>query len=133
MAKAWAKFPYADKKYQYTAATLKKAWDRLHKGDAEPFPKNEAVVDAWIAFHAGEFQKAAELGLKAGAEGTSVANKAQAIFANYLEENDKRKLELLEEVAGARRGAAGQGARRTPMRITGRRTHSAAMRRAFRS
>ena len=100
MAKAWAKFPYADKKYQYTVATLKKAWDRLHKGDSEPFPKNDAVVEAWIAFHGGEFQKAAELGLKAGgAEGTNVANKAQAIYANYLEENDKRKLELFEEVA----------------------------------
>jgi len=99
MAKAWAKFPYSDKKYQYTAASLKKAWDRLHKGDAEPFPKSEAAVEAWIAFHAGEFQKAAELGLKAGAEGASVANKAQAIYANYLEDSDKRKLELFEEVA----------------------------------
>ena len=99
MAKAWVKFPYADKKYHYTAATLKKAWDRLHKGDAESFPKDEAVVDAWLAFHAGDFQKASELGLKAGADGTNVANKAQAIYANYLEENDKRKLELFEEVA----------------------------------
>ena len=101
MAKAWAKFPYADKKYQYTAATLKKAWDRLHKGDAEPFPKDEAVVEAWIAFHAGDFQKAAEAGMKAGgAAGINVANKAQAIYANYLEDSDKRKLELFEEVAG---------------------------------
>ena len=39
MAKAWAKFPYSDKKYQYTATTLKKAWDRLHKGDAEALPE----------------------------------------------------------------------------------------------
>ena len=39
MAKAWAKFPYSDKKYQYTAATLKKTWDRLHKGDAEALPE----------------------------------------------------------------------------------------------
>jgi hypothetical protein len=62
MAKTWAKFPYADKKYVYTAATLKKAWDRLHRGDCEPFPKDAAVVDAWIAFHAGDFQKAAEQG-----------------------------------------------------------------------
>ena len=99
MAKAWAKFPYSDKKYQYTATTLKKAWDRLHKGDAEALPKSDALVDAWLAFHAGEFQKAAELGLKAGADGTNVANKAQAIYANYLEENDKRKLELFQEVA----------------------------------
>jgi urease accessory protein UreF len=99
MAKAWAKFPYPDKSFQYTAATLKKAWDRLHRGDAEPFPKSDAAIEAWIAFHAGEFQKAAELGAKAGDEGISVANKAQAIYANYLEENEKRKLELFDEVA----------------------------------
>ncbi len=99
MAKAWTKFPYADKKFAYTAATLKKAWDGLHKGDAEPWPKDDAVVEAWIAFHAGEFQKACELGLKAGGAGVTVANKAQAIYANYLEEDEKRKLALLEEVA----------------------------------
>ncbi len=99
MAKGWAKFPYADKKYQYTAATLKKAWDRLHKGDAEPFPKDEAVVEAWLAFHAGDFQKAAELGLKAGGAGITAANKATAIYANYLEENEKTKLALFQQVA----------------------------------
>ena len=99
MAKAWAKFPYPDKSFVYTTATLKKSWDRLHKGDAEPLPKSDAVIDAWIAFHAGDFQKAAELGTKAGDDGVSVANKAQAIYANYLEENEKRKLDLFEEVA----------------------------------
>jgi hypothetical protein len=99
MAKAWAKFPYPDKKFSYTAATLKKAWDGLHKGDAEPWPKQDAVIEAWIAFHAGEFQKANDLGIKAAGAGTTVANKAQAIYANYLEEDEKRKLALLEEVA----------------------------------
>ncbi len=99
MAKAWAKFPYPDKSFQHTPATLKKAWDRLHKGDAEAWPKNDDVVEAWIAFHAGDFQKAAELGAKAGDDGITVANKAQAIYANYLEDNDKRKLELFDEVA----------------------------------
>lgn len=99
MAKTWAKFPHADKKFQHTPATLKKSWDRLHRGDAEPFPKNDAVISAWIAFHAGDFQTAAELGAKAGADGVNVANKAQAIYANYLELSDKKKLELFEEVA----------------------------------
>jgi tetratricopeptide (TPR) repeat protein len=99
MAKAWAKFPYPDKSFHYTAASLKKAWDRLHKGDAELFPKNEEVVEAWIAFHAGDFQKAAQLGTEAGDDGVTVACKAQAIYANYLEEGEKRKLELFEEVA----------------------------------
>ncbi|MFN7571978.1 MAG: hypothetical protein ACK5TK_11085 [Betaproteobacteria bacterium] len=99
MAKAWTKFPYPDKQFHYTAATLKKAWERLHKGDAEPWPKADAAIEAWIAFHAGEFQKAVELGIKAGGAGITAANKAQAIYANYVEDDDKRKLDLFQEVA----------------------------------
>lgn len=99
MAKGWAKFPFPEKKFTYSAATLKKAWDRLHKGDCEPWPKDAAVLEAWLAFHAGEFHKAAELGLAVGGAGITAANKATAIYANYLEENEKKKLALFEEVA----------------------------------
>lgn len=98
MAKAWTKFPHKDQ-FSYTPVTLKKAWERLHKGDAEPLPKDGSVIEAWIAFHAGEFQRAMELGVKAGVDGMNVANKAQAIYANYLESDDKRKLDLFNEVA----------------------------------
>ena len=100
MAKGWAKFPYADRKYVHTAATLKKAWSRLHRGDQEPYPKDAAVVDAWIAFHAGDFEQAARAGLAAGGAGVTAANKATSIYANYLEDSEKRKLALFEEVAG---------------------------------
>lgn len=96
---AWSKFPYSDDAYTYTAASLKKAWARLHAGDAEPFPKDAALLDAWIAFHAGEFEKAAKLGLAQGMAGYAVANKATAIYANYLEKSEKKKLALFEEVA----------------------------------
>lgn len=98
MAK-WTKFPYDTADYTYDAAALKKNWARLHAGDAEPFPKDAKVVEAWALFHAGEFQKAAEAGLKAGGAGITVANKAQAIYANYLEKSEKTKLELFMEVA----------------------------------
>lgn len=98
MAK-WNKFPYPDKKYVYTPASLKKAWAALHRGDAEPFPKKEAVIDAWIAYHQGEYQKATDLGLAAGGAGITVANKATAMYATYLENNAKNKLALFEEVA----------------------------------
>lgn len=98
MAKAWAKFPYPEKQYVYTAATLKKAWDRLHRGDCEPFPKEKEAVDAWIAYHAGDFQRAVELGLDAGPGGINAANKAQCMYANYLESGEKTKLALFEEV-----------------------------------
>lgn len=96
---AWTKFPHSDEAYIYTAAGIKKAWPRLHAGDAEPFPKDAALVEAWIAFHAGEFEKAAKLGLAQGIAGYSVANKATSIYANYLEKSDAKKLKLFEEVA----------------------------------
>ena len=98
MAK-WTAFPHADKAYLYDAASLKKNWDRLHRGDCEPFPKDAKVQEAWIAYHAGEFEKAAELGLKAGMAGYAAANKAACIYANYLEKSEATKLRLYQEVA----------------------------------
>lgn len=100
MAKSsWKKFPYPEKNYCYAGAALKKAWSRLHRGDAEPFPADEAVQEAWRAYHAGDFGKAVELGLAAGLPGYNAANKAAMIYANYLEDDDDRKLELLLAVA----------------------------------
>jgi tetratricopeptide (TPR) repeat protein len=98
MAK-WTPFPYDADDYTYDAAALKKQWARLHKGDAEPFPKDEAVLAAWTLFHAGQFQKAHDAGLKLGDAGLVVANKAQSIYANYLEASEKNKLAMFLEVA----------------------------------
>jgi hypothetical protein len=101
MAKAtgWAAFPYADKSYRYTAATLRKSWSRLHQGDCEPYPGDAAAVDAWIRYHAGDFEGAVAAGLAVGGAGIAAANKAACIHANYLEEDEKRKLGIFEEVA----------------------------------
>ena len=98
MAK-WTAFPHDAADYTFDTATLKKRWERLHAGDAEPLPTDAKVLAAWALFHAGEFQKAAEAGLKAGGAGITVANKAQAIYANYLEKSEKTKLALFTEVA----------------------------------
>jgi tetratricopeptide (TPR) repeat protein len=97
--KSWTEFPYSDKAYHYTAATAKKAWGRLHKGNREPFPEDKKVLQAWLHFHAGEFAKAVEEGLAAGAAGFNVANHAQNIYANYLEEDEAVQLKLFQEVA----------------------------------
>jgi tetratricopeptide (TPR) repeat protein len=97
MAK-WTAFPYDAADYTYDAAALKKHWSRLHAGDVEPFPKDDKVLAAWVMFHAGEFHKACEAGLKAGGAGLTVANKAQAIYANYLEKSEKTRLALFQEV-----------------------------------
>jgi hypothetical protein len=95
----WTPFPY-EGDYEFDAASLKKNWGRLHTGDCEPLPKQTAVLQAWVLFHNGDFQQATEAGIKAGGDGITVANKATSIYANYLEQKEKTKLELFMEVAG---------------------------------
>ena len=99
----WNAFPYDAAPYTLDAAALKERWSRLHAGDAEALPKDDKVLAAWGHFHAGEFQKAVDAGLKAMAAGApaglTVANKAQAIYANYLERSEKGKQMLFMEVA----------------------------------
>src|SRR6266705_1692449 len=108
MAKQWTKFHHHAKAYAYHGAALKKQWDRLHRGDGEPFPKDVAVLDAWRHYHAGEFQQAVEAGVAAGGAGINAAIKAQSIYANYLEKAAKEKLALFEEAAGWAAGRRAQ-------------------------
>jgi len=100
MAKKWAKFPHPATAYTYDRAALKKHWDRLHRGDCEPMPKDVAVLDAWRHYHAGEFQQAVQIGIAADGAGVNAAIKAQSIYAHYLERGAKEKLALFEEAAG---------------------------------
>ena len=95
----WTAFPHLGD-YSFDAASTKKNWARLHQGDCEPLPKDAAVLAAWVLFHNGEFQKAFDAGIKAGADGVTVANKASCIYANYLETKEKQKLDMLMESAG---------------------------------
>ena len=97
MAK-WTEFPHTGD-YAFDAASLKKNWARLHKGDCEPLPKDAALLQAWMLYHNGEFQKAFDSGIKAGVAGATVANKAACIYANYLESKESTKLDFFTESA----------------------------------
>lgn len=117
--KAWAEFPYPDKRYDYAGAALAKAWPTLHAGDQEPFPdeKHAAVLlkaapksgndaaalatqlqEAWRAFHRGAFEAAYEAGRSLGAPGASVAIKAGGINATYLVDDAKARIARYEEL-----------------------------------
>jgi tetratricopeptide (TPR) repeat protein len=95
----WITFPYPDGAYLHSAASLEQAWPQLHRGDAEPFPLKARIVDAWIAFHAGDFERARRMGLDAGLDGYAVAHKATCIYASFIETSEKNKLAMFEEVA----------------------------------
>lgn len=97
MAK-WTAFPRLGD-YQYDTASVTREWHRLHASDAEPLPTDARVLQAWVLFHNGEFQRAMEAGLAAGGAGITVANKAACIYANYLEKKEKTRLAILQEAA----------------------------------
>ena len=98
MAKAsWARFPHPEKAYAYEGASLRKSWDRLHRGDCEPFPQDAALQAAWRAYHRGDFGAAVEAGSGLGAAGYTVASKAQVIYATYLEQAGARKVRHFQE------------------------------------
>ena len=95
----WKAFPYDASAYRHATETLNEHWARLHAGDAEPLPADARVLAVWALFHAGDFEQAMQAGLAAGGGGITAANKAQAIYAKYLETSERAKLAMFEEVA----------------------------------
>ena len=104
----WTAFPFENIGFRHDLVGLKKHWRRLHVGDAEPWPKDKAAQAAWVLFHAGDFQKAHAAGLAAGSAGTTVANKAQAIYAHYLERSEQVKLAMFQAVLARAEAQAAQ-------------------------
>jgi hypothetical protein len=121
MAKSsWAAFPHPDKGFDYAGDKLAKAWAKLHAGDLEPYPDEKHVakllkanpklgkdatkisaqlLDAWRAFHRGDFHDAYEAGTALKELGASVAIKAGGIHATYLVKNEKEKLARFDGLA----------------------------------
>jgi tetratricopeptide (TPR) repeat protein len=94
----WTAFPQLGE-YRHDADSVTREWARLHAGDAEPLPADARVLQAWVLFHNGSFQEAMEAGLAAGPVGITVANKAQCIYANYLEKKEKARLDFFLDAA----------------------------------
>ena len=131
----WIQFPYKEQATALTGRALEKSWERLHRGDREPWPDAKRVaavhrhdpaarallaapdtdaalaarlVEAWRAFHQGDFGEAWRAGNELGALGAVVACKAAGVYVTYLEDRKPRAEALLEEaVALAARAAEG--------------------------
>jgi tetratricopeptide (TPR) repeat protein len=95
----WNSFPYLDDAYAYEGAALEENWPRLHAGDREPFPQSAEAQDAWRAYHRGDFEAAARRGEALGAPGAAAAAKAINIYASYLVEDRRDKLDLFLRAA----------------------------------
>jgi len=97
MAK-WAAFPQLGE-FTFDRESVKKHWDRLHRGDLEPLPSDAGALEAWTLYHNGEFQKAVAAGLEAGGSGITASIKAACAYATYLEKKERTRLDLFLEAA----------------------------------
>lgn len=52
---SWTPFPFIGA-YVYDTGCVAQHWKRLHAGDAEPMPGDDAVLQAWAHFHNGFFK-----------------------------------------------------------------------------
>ncbi|MCG8466243.1 MAG: hypothetical protein MI750_15555 [Xanthomonadales bacterium] len=110
---AWAAFPHDNSAYDYSADDLKNHWDQLHQGDRVLWPDEACfseydmditeaqanlLVQAWQAFHRGDFYQAVSLADEAGICGHAVANKATGIYADYLEEDEAQQQSLYQSI-----------------------------------
>lgn len=118
---SWAEFPRAEARFEYPDQALAEAWPELHRGDQEPFPDRDRILDmdpecadaeaaaaalqqAWRDFHAGRFAAAVAGADALGLVGHAVANKACGIYADYLEDDDETRVDIYR--GGIRRAEA---------------------------
>ncbi|QOC21286.1 hypothetical protein IC757_09485 [Wenzhouxiangella sp. AB-CW3] len=94
--KHWAPFPHDSTPFNYDGQDLLDAWPELHRGDQEPLPDDERIVEAWRLYHAGDFAGAVDLATEIGIAAHAVANKASGIYADYLEEDEDIKQAIYE-------------------------------------
>ncbi|MGY3894573.1 hypothetical protein [Aeromonas enterica] len=73
-------------------------WDQLHRGNREPFPTDERLQAAWRQYHLGNFAQAVNIGLELGGPGVVPAAFAATIYAQYVEQDEKRKIALFKQV-----------------------------------
>lgn len=97
----------------FDAASVLAQWRRLHagQGNFDPPAQGSELLDGWVHYHNGDFERAVAIGLRhGGRDGLALANRAAAIHANYVEPRDAARLALFRQVADR----AGEQAHREP-------------------
>jgi hypothetical protein len=105
----WLPCPIDTSDLDLAGDKLRGQWDRLHSGNLEPFPADETVQDAWRQYHLGNFARASEIGLAAGGAAVVPAAFATTIYAQYIEQDDKRKIELFKQAMAICKDAEAAG------------------------
>ena len=99
----WTQLP-EDFKFDYSLQQLQEVWEQVHAGDQEIFPLDyegdeellNKQAQAWLHYHNGDFQKAAQIAHDLGEDGSVILAKSIAAYCDYLCENEDEAIELLK-------------------------------------
>ncbi len=91
--------------FNYKQQELQEIWQQVHAGDQEIHPLDyegdeaslQAQADAWLHYHNGDFQKAAQMAVELGDEGSVILAKSVAAYCDYLCEDEDEALALLQD------------------------------------
>ena len=124
----WNNFPHRNNDFSYEGDHLLDSWPDLHRGDCVEFPDADWVEqsldetpdaapenfdgdfsalalniqDAWRCFHSGDFEGAVNYSEQCGQLAHAAANKAEGIYATYLEPDEtKQQTHYLAAIARA--------------------------------
>ena len=124
----WNKFPHSNNSFSYEGDLLLDSWPDLHRGDCVEFPDADwveqsldetpdaapenfdgdfaalamIIQDAWRSFHCGDFEGAVSHSEQCGQLAHAAANKAEGIYATYLEPDEaKQQAHYLAAIARA--------------------------------
>jgi tetratricopeptide (TPR) repeat protein len=124
----WNNFPHSNTDFSYEGDHLPDSWPDLHRGDCVEFPDADwveqsldetpdaapenfdgdfsalavTIQDAWRCFHSGDFEGAVSHSEQCGQLAHAAANKAEGIYATYLEPNEaKQQAHYLAAIARA--------------------------------
>jgi tetratricopeptide (TPR) repeat protein len=113
----WNSFPHTNTEFSYEGERLLDSWPDLHLGDCVEFPDADwveqsldetpnaapdnfdgdfaalamTIQDAWRCFHCGDFQGAVSHSEQCGQLAHAAANKAEGIYATYLEPDESKQ------------------------------------------
>jgi len=101
----WEQLP-DDFTFDYNQEQLAEVWDNLHAGDQYAYPLSvegydedilAAQAQAWLLYHNGDYQGAAEMALDLKEHGAVVLAKSVAAYCDYLCEDEDEALKLLSD------------------------------------
>ncbi len=75
---------------------LRAHWAQLHLADGEPMPEGD-LLNAWLMFHQGQYQQAAQAALNLGNSGLPVLLRAVVAYTDYVCEDEDQCTDLLQQ------------------------------------